>query len=806
MYEDHKLDENSPTILQSYPKLVENINIQLKPHQLAMIQKCIDIESFNISQYGIMNDKPSTGKSYVILSIILYYKLLANQQTENQTPQTHPNCNLLVIPLNIYNQWIQYVTNFTDNLLKLKTINSYADLICLHNKTDFDELISHDIIITTPEFYNQLADFFQINSDKIFAHIFFDEIDSISSVLYKKINSNFYWFVSATLNITDTGVFEIPTNFMTVITCQCKDSFIDVNLAIDPPMTYNIVCYNEYIDKILKGILTEDEIQLMNAYDYSRLRRKFNKSIVGNDNEALTEIIKEKIDTIEFNKLQLEDIEKSLEKETSQQISQLINQPNKKIEELTELKNTITQQLNQTIEKVDLIKDRIKTNNFCPCCYINLYEVDEKVVSPCCNNVACSDCAKNWFETMGKTHCIYCNKPEVTLAEHIVIKKISENNCIVCNAELMENTSYSATCCDKSVCHKCIDEWYNQLLKTECLLCKNRDTTFYNFMTKREHEHKIENIKNGFKYIQKTKIKFLEYFLKSKVLPKNTTSKIIIFSDNLNTFTEIKKLLAMYRIYSIELDGGDSTLIQKQIASFIYSDIRILMCNSTLYGCGMNITCATDILFFHKMNEDMEKQVIGRAQRIGRKTRLNVWYLMNENEINELSEEQLKKIEMAAKMGDSNIKKAGTTILNERQQTNKPIKVKKSKKSVINTTGGAGIIHENYSLFQQNLYENDTSINNYNVMSGFGGFGGFGDISNFGESLLTTNNSHNLANMANIGDINFDGYDEDEQGMYDTHLSLGTDTNNMLENHDEEHKTTNNSINKDYHSDDDEIF
>ena len=46
----------------------------------------------------------------------------------------------------------------------------------------------------------------------------------------------------------------------------------------------------------------------------------------------------------------------------------------------------------------------------------------------------------------------------------------------------------------------------------------------------------------------------------------------------------------------------------------------------------MNFENSTDILFVHKMNKKMESQVIGRAQRIGRKSVLNVIYLEYENE------------------------------------------------------------------------------------------------------------------------------------------------------------------------------
>ena len=48
--------------IAEHPK---NINIKLKNHQLAMLKKCKIIENNN--SFGIMNDRPGTGKTYVIL-------------------------------------------------------------------------------------------------------------------------------------------------------------------------------------------------------------------------------------------------------------------------------------------------------------------------------------------------------------------------------------------------------------------------------------------------------------------------------------------------------------------------------------------------------------------------------------------------------------------------------------------------------------------------------------------------------------------------------------------------------------------
>jgi hypothetical protein len=57
-----------------------------------------------------------------------------------------------------------------------------------------------------------------------------------------------------------------------------------------------------------------------------------------------------------------------------------------------------------------------------------------------------------------------------------------------------------------------------------------------------------------------------------------------------------------------------------------------LLLNSNLYGCGLDLQITNDIVFLHKTDDNLKKQIIGRAQRPNRKTKLNIWHIMHENE------------------------------------------------------------------------------------------------------------------------------------------------------------------------------
>ena len=231
---------------------------------------------------------------------------------------------------------------------------------------------------------------------------------------------------------------------------------------------------------------------------------------------------------------------------------------------------------------------------------------------------------------MKKENCIYCNLQDIKFEDYIILKPISENLCILCEKEYKTiDDKYYAKCCKKICCIECLKEWYHKLLKEECLFCNNNDILYEDFKNEKMHEETILNQQNGVKYTKKTKIEFLEYFIRTKVY---SSCKIIFCSNYIRIFNDIKKLFKIYNIKYIELDDGNVNSIYRSINSYVYGNINVLLLNSNLFGCGLNLQCTTDIVFLHKTEPSLEKQIIGRAQRPGRESRLNIWYIMHDNE------------------------------------------------------------------------------------------------------------------------------------------------------------------------------
>ena len=53
--------------------------------------------------------------------------------------------------------------------------------------------------------------------------------------------------------------------------------------------------------------------------------------------------------------------------------------------------------------------------------------------------------------------------------------------------------------------------------------------------------------------------------------------------------------------------------------------------NARYCGSGINLENTSDIFIYHSMSTELTQQVIGRAQRPGRDSCLNVW-MLHENE------------------------------------------------------------------------------------------------------------------------------------------------------------------------------
>jgi hypothetical protein len=121
------------------------------------------------------------------------------------------------------------------------------------------------------------------------------------------------------------------------------------------------------------------------------------------------------------------------------------------------------------------------------------------------------------------------------------------------------------------------------------------------------------------------------------ILKQNPNGKFLVFSRYDNPFTQISSEIEACNI-RVKRVSGNKDVIANSLKSFQTGETQVLLLNSIQAGAGMNITAATHVILLHAMNHEEEKQILGRAYRLGRKEPLEVIRLLHAEEMNDTHE------------------------------------------------------------------------------------------------------------------------------------------------------------------------
>jgi SNF2 family DNA or RNA helicase len=113
---------------------------------------------------------------------------------------------------------------------------------------------------------------------------------------------------------------------------------------------------------------------------------------------------------------------------------------------------------------------------------------------------------------------------------------------------------------------------------------------------------------------------------------RTPASKFLIFASYENSFVHIVQVLERLGM-SYSYLKGNHDVVRNIVERYRSGAVRVLLVNARNYGSGLNLENTTDIVMFHKFDSEIEKQVVGRANRMGRTGPLNVYYLLYENEM-----------------------------------------------------------------------------------------------------------------------------------------------------------------------------
>ena len=200
------------------------------------------------------------------------------------------------------------------------------------------------------------------------------------------------------------------------------------------------------------------------------------------------------------------------------------------------------------------------------------------------------------------------------------VSNIEEKDCPVCKMSI--EGPCITPCCKNAFCLECLTMAVSTSKNKECPLCRSKiDMNSINIIVNSDDKKDKSDDKDELP----TKMDKLLQLVSDK------TKRFMVFSEFDGGLNKIEKLFNDNEIRYSGIKGTSNT-ISRIIDEFKERKFNVLLLNAKYFGAGLNLQFTDEIVIFHRMSKDLEKQVIGRAQRLGRQTPLRINYLCYHNE------------------------------------------------------------------------------------------------------------------------------------------------------------------------------
>lgn len=552
------LNEKSPSM-----NIPENeFNIIFKPHQKALLYKALKIDNdyknkpFN---YGMFSDPPGSGKTFVILAFIYYIKIFENNKK---------NCFLIVVPNNIFYQWIDSINKIYKTKMNCLFITENKDI----NEIYSNKYILHntDIILITPILYSSLVQ--STTCHKFcFRSVFFDEVDTIKNLLNYNIYSQMFWFISASIQT----IFDEKKQSVSICSknlnlidlknnnCCCEMKYIKKCMNIKKPNYKEFVCKNVLIDNVFQNFCTNKIMKYLYSHDFNKLTNECGDVDLSSFQDVLKNLYIYNYKLLKIKMSNIEEIEKHI-KFPSYNTKNFISQKNKLIQEYNYYKNIVNAIKNESILNFICIKCFQQIQEMTP---ENEYKNDKinYYITPC-DNYLCYNCVYEIIENIDcenvdndeiKIECLECN--EYHKRNDLILKEIHQNNNPYLNLDKI------------SILSDILDICKNKIL----LFSSSRKQI--SFFLENYYENKMEE------YVE-------------------------LNGGNVNDLINI--------INNFKNDDN----------------IKLLFINDLSLSNGLNLEFVDDLILFNLLETKIVDQVVGRVLRFPRIKKLNIYQLKYKNE------------------------------------------------------------------------------------------------------------------------------------------------------------------------------
>jgi len=606
----HESNEDSPSI-EEQPSYIKP---QLFIHQRTLLAAALELEATKVSgivcnessrlytNFGVLADRVGSGKSLVALSLV---KQPAAEQNEIHTVHRRTNLSLVkhkkpgtrrkvraalfIVPHSLMGQWEEYVTRDTTlEVIFCKRKKEVQDLSILNF------LDTVDAVFVSSTMYKFFDD--TIGPDKIhWSRLFIDEADSIIAPIRDNLTANFIWLITASfLNVA------FPSGLL---------------LRIDPNYIYPFGTCPDLIARVKK--INGNDFKIDGAYTNA----PFIKNILGLTdvvtNEELCSWLTVKRNSDDFidqsfkmpaiihkqiicrSTANIRILESLIPNEVMTMLHAgdtkgALQSLGVKDETPTSIMESLTKTLRRELEQQQLRLEFYKTQDY------SSEAAKQKSIE---SQILKIQSLESRIETIEKR-----------------MQNFATTNCPICYSDV--ETPSMTPCCKNLFCFVCLCESLKR--QPVCPLCRAGIISINEIhVINNEASIPISQPTNQ----QKTKIEEFINFVE-----KNPNSRILLFSGFDASFFQLTSEME-HRNITYSSINGSTARVQKIINEFSTGQYRVLLLNSRHVGAGLNIVAATDVFLFHKMNSEMEKQIIGRAYRMGRTLPLNVHHLLHSNEL-----------------------------------------------------------------------------------------------------------------------------------------------------------------------------
>lgn len=201
------------------------------------------------------------------------------------------------------------------------------------------------------------------------------------------------------------------------------------------------------------------------------------------------------------------------------------------------------------------------------------------------------------------------------------IENLKNSSCPICFE--VSDTLLVTQCCSQAFCTPCLVS--SMAIKAACPLCR---TAMNISSCSKLLVHDLSRnviLEKGSEELP-TKIEALLNIIKS-----NPMGKFLIFSKYDNPFDDLENKLSELNMRVKHLKGNKDC-IKLTLDKFESGQIQCLLLNSQFAGAGLNITAASHVILLHSMSHEEEKQILGRAYRVGREGALTFIKLLHDSE------------------------------------------------------------------------------------------------------------------------------------------------------------------------------